>query len=281
MSAFFHSRLARQWALLLSVPLLLVNGLNPSVAAFAKGDFVSKTYVSVEMADLRKDATKRLSQFDLSFNSTGGAFYFQDAFSDLDSQHPFDHAAVIFLSKSEVGTAAGMPLRLAFFYGLNGLPEVLLAATKPVANSRDLELVRYTANEVISTLKDPTDKNGAQNLIGMIKKADPKAQIDHLEEIGILTVTTQSLQGLLGAYKILKAHPLVNETDFSSQVYKIPFYFSTASFLGDGLSKQFIIPDSFRRVTRDLRNSGVVFQSKSSFPEPFGKGWINWDEALN
>ena len=220
----------------------------------------------VELAAKSK-VSKALSLEPSSLNQKG--VWYHDIVASTDLPPLFDHSRVLFAY--DFDGLNQTPLKgywVALAYGLNG--NVDFYFINPITKAQPLQV--YYLPSATMMFKESLGNKEKRAVVERIVKKYPRAKIQYLEEIDVVTIDESSPARFLSALSELNASSSFELVELAKENYRVPFYLDSSQFLGKKAPKGLTTLDSLRGHSGELLKRGETFATRTSFAKPFGDG---------
>jgi len=172
--------------------------------------------------------------------------------------------------------------RVAAMWSLNGRKAVVFIPADAPQNQYDTWLYGRLPDNVNAVVRQGADADDVRDVIARLRALRPALVVEHLEAIGIVTLTTSigtfvedavgdvTVPDMNAAAEILRTSGLFDAVDWSGLVLRLPNDSWAPHVVPDAL----LAPECERVHTRDLRDQNQLTTSPS-FAAPLGTGPVS------
>ena len=169
--------------------------------------------------------------------------------------------------------------RVSAFWSLNGRKAVVFLPSAAPTSEFDLWLYGQLPDNVNAVVRPDADPDEVREVVEQLRALRPALEVEHLEEIGVLTVTaaignfledtttTVTVPQMEAAAQLIRASKAFSSVEWSGVVLRYP----NESWAGQPVADELLAPECERTHTRAMRDQGV-FTTAPSFAPPLGTG---------
>jgi len=169
--------------------------------------------------------------------------------------------------------------RVAAMWSLNGRKAVVVIPADAPHDQFDTWLYGRLPDNFNAVVKQGADPDEVRDVIAQVRALRPALRVEHLEAIGVLTVTSAigtfaddaidavTVPEMDAAAEVVRSSHLFDALDWSGLVLRLP----NDSWAPHVVAGALLVPECERVHTRDLRDGGQ-FTTSPSFAAPLGAG---------
>jgi hypothetical protein len=184
--------------------------------------------------------------------------FFQDGAGSLDLPPVFDYASFFYVVSVRQGILPRDNVLLAYRLQLNGQED--LVQVEQTDNGQGL--IVSVLNSGIVTLRPGITKSELEKLVSDLKLVSPNINLQIFEEIGVFQFDSPS-SDTARVFGFLSNYASVAAVEFNTEYYRRPFAFDPIVQVLDAGT---IDADKYRRLTKELKEQGFPFASRTIVP---------------